>query len=118
MDDVFGGPFVDQQVKIDVFRILSSLKDDLFGLVEIVEDLLGGVAQGPEQNGHGQLASPVDRDIEESLGVELQVQPGPAMGNDPGGVEGFARVGLALVMFKEDAGRAMELADDDPSRSR
>jgi len=47
--------------------------------------------------------------------VELEVNPGAAVGDDPGEVEDLARaVGLAPVIVEKDPGRPMELAHDHP----
>jgi hypothetical protein len=62
-----------------------------------------------------QLASAVDAEIHEVLGIELEVQPGAAVGNDAGGEQQLAGgVGLAPVMLEEHAGRTVQLGDDDP----
>ena len=47
------------------------------------------------------------------LGVEFEIEPGPAIGNDPAGKKQLAAgVGLALVMIEEDARRAVHLGND------
>ena len=49
------------------------------------------------------------------LGVELEIEPRPAIGNDPAGEQQLARgMGLALVMVEEHAGAAVHLGNDDP----
>ncbi len=49
------------------------------------------------------------------LGVELEVEPGAAVGNDPRRIQQLAGgVGLALVVVEEHTGRAVQLGDDDP----
>src|SRR5579859_6281314 len=88
-----------------------------------VERLVGGLLaqfrgagriQRVEQRGHRQLAAAVDTDIDHVLGVELEVQPGTAIGNDAGGEQIFARgMGLALVVIEEHARGTMHLRDDD-----
>ena len=66
-----------------------------------------------QQRGHRQLALAVDADVDDVLGVELEVEPRAAIGDDPRGEEIFARgVGLAAVMVEEHARRAVHLADD------
>ena len=46
--------------------------------------------------------------------IELEVQPGTAIGNHPGRVQQLARgMGLALVMIEEHPGGAVQLGDDD-----
>ena len=109
-------------------------------VVVVVEDLLGGHAgdlgllQAPalgapllaqqlgrvaverhQERGHRQLPPPVDAHVDEVLGVELEVEPRAAVGDHPGGEEVLARrVGLALVVIEEHAGRAVHLRDDHP----
>ncbi len=82
--------------------------------VEGVEDGLLVETQRQQQRRHRQLAAPVDADIDEILGVELEVEPTAAVGDDAGAVEELARaVRLAPVMVEEDARAAVHLADDD-----
>src|SRR5579864_2657821 len=67
-----------------------------------------------EQGCDRQLAAAVDAHIEVILGIELEIEPGAAVGNDAGGEEILAgAVRLALVVIEEDAGRAVHLRDDD-----
>ena len=83
--------------------------------VEHVEDLLRGEAQGLHQDRHRHLAAAVDAEVEVVLGVELEVQPGTAVGNDAGGEQQLAGgVGLAPVMLEEHAGGAVQLGHDHP----
>ena len=73
-----------------------------------------GRIQRIEQGRHRQLAAAIDAHIDMVLGVEFEIEPGAAIGDDAGGEQIFARgVGLALVMVEEDARRAVHLADDD-----
>ena len=82
--------------------------------VEGVEDLLGVHAERIQQRGHRNLPAPVDARIDDVLGVELDVEPGAAIGNDAGGEQKLARgMGLALVVIEEHAGRTVHLRDDD-----
>jgi hypothetical protein len=108
-------------------------------LVEEVQDLLGvhaadlgrverlalrlarlaqvlGMLRGQriEQRRHRQLALPVDAHIDEVLAVELEIEPGAAIGDHARGEEILAaRMRLALVVVEEHARRAVHLADDD-----
>ena len=102
--------------------------EDLLGihaadLGEIERLALGGALlaerRGPravervEERGHRQLALTVDPHIEQVLGVELEIEPGAAIGDDAGGEEVFAgRVRLALVVIEEHTGAAVHLAHD------
>ncbi|OIQ74230.1 hypothetical protein GALL_441260 [mine drainage metagenome] len=81
---------------------------------EVRQDLLGVQADGLEQDGDRHLAPAVHAEIQDVLGIELEVEPGTAVGNDARREQQLARaVGLALVVLEEHAGRAMQLADDD-----
>ena len=83
-------------------------------LVEGVEDFLAAHAERIEQRRDRDLAAAVDARIHDVLGVELDVEPGAAIGNDAGGEQQLARrMRLALVVIEEHAGRAMHLRDDD-----
>ena len=76
--------------------------------------LLGvGAVECEQQGGRRQLAPTVDAHIHQVLGVEFEVEPGAAIGNDPRGEEILTRaVGLALVVIEEDARRPVHLGDD------
>jgi hypothetical protein len=79
-----------------------------------VEDFLGIHAERLEQRGHRNLAATVDAGVDDVLGVELDVEPGAAIRDDAAGEQQLARrVGLALVVIEEHAGRAVHLRDDD-----
>ena len=83
-------------------------------LVEGREDLLVVHAQRIKQRRHRQLAAPVDAHIDDVLGVELEVEPGAAIGNDAGGEQQLAGgMRLAAVVVEEHAGRTVHLRDDD-----
>ena len=88
------------------------------GVVEHAEDFLGVVTQGAQQNSHRQLATTVNTDKDQILGVKFEVEPGTAVGNDARRVQQLARtVGLALVVIEEHARRAVQLRDDHPLRT-
>ena len=114
--DVAAGALAGEQVVLDRLGVLLvRLEEDRLGVVVVVEQLLGRVAEGAQQHRRVQLAAAVDADVEQVLGVELEVEPRAAVGDDAGAVEQLARrVGLALVVIVEDARAAVELADDDP----
>ena len=70
--------------------------------------------EGQQQRRHRQLAAPVDADMDEILGVELEVEPGATIRDDPRRVEELARaVRLAAVVVEEHARAAVHLRDDD-----
>lgn len=84
------------------------------GVIEGVEDFLGGVAERAQQYRSRQLAATVDTNEDGVLRIELEVQPGTAVGNDARGVQQLARaVGLATVVIEEHARRTVQLGDDD-----
>src|SRR5690606_35097539 len=88
------------------------LVDEVFVVVvEHPQDFLGAVIQRAEENRGGELATAVDTHVHEVLGIELNVEPGTAVGNDAGGVQQLAgAVGLALVVVEEHTGGAVQLA--------
>ena len=94
-----------EQVVLDpLLELVALLEVDRLGVVEVVEQLLGRVAERAEQHRGVQLAAAVDADVEDVLGVELEVDPRAAVRDDAGGVEQLARrVALALVVVEEDA---------------
>ena len=68
-----------------------------------------------QQRGDRQLALAVDADVDDVLGVELEVEPAAAIRDDARGEEVFAAgVGLAAVVVEQNARRAVHLANDDP----
>ncbi len=92
--------------------VLGALVSDV--LVERAEDLLAVEPERIEQRRHRNLAAAVDARIDDVFRVELDVEPGAAIGNDAGGKQQLARgVGLALVVIEEHAGRAVHLGNDD-----
>ena len=92
--------------------VLLTLEGDLG--IEIAQDLFLGQAQRIEQGRRRQLAAAVDADMNDVLGVEFEIEPGTAIGNDAGREQQLARgMGLALVVIEEDARAAVHLGDDD-----
>jgi hypothetical protein len=80
---------------------------------EVREDRLGVQADRLQQDRHRHLAAAVHAEVEDVLRVELEVEPGAAVRNDPGAEQQLARaVRLALVVLEEHAGAAVQLADD------
>ena len=113
--DVARRALAGEQLVLDRLRVLlARLEEDGLGRVEVVEQLLGRVAERAQQHRRVQLAAAVDADVEDVLVVELEVEPRAAVRDHAGGVEQLARrVGLALVVIEEHARRAVQLADDD-----
>ena len=124
LGDHFAGVGVDQ-VELGLhpapaFRLVG--RDPAFaalfirhGLVEGLQDLLAVHAQTHQEGRGRQLPAAVDADIDDVLGVELEVQPRTAIRDHPRGEQQLARaVRLALVVIEEDARRTVHLRDDDP----
>ena len=83
-------------------------------LVEGRQNLLAVEAERVQQRRHRNLAAAVDARMDDVLGVELDVEPRAAIGNDAGGEQQLARrMALALVVIEEHAGAAVHLRDDD-----
>ena len=83
------------------------------GGVEGVEDFFGAVAQCAQQYRSRQFAATVDTHEHAVLRVELEVQPGTAVRNDPGGVQQLAgAVSLATVVVEEHTWRTVQLGND------
>ena len=82
-------------------------------LEELFEDVLVGEADGLQQRGDRHLATAVDPEEQEILGIELEVEPRAAVGNHAGREQQLAgRMRLAAVVFEEHARRTVELRDD------
>src|SRR5690606_16073221 len=95
----------------DLPAVLAALPGD--GVVEVVEDFLAVEAERVEQRGHRQLALAVDADVDDVLGVELEVEPRATVRDHAGGEEELARrVGLAAVVIEQHTRRTVHLADD------
>jgi hypothetical protein len=60
------------------------------GVVVGLDDAFLVEAERVEQRRHRQLAAAVDASVDEVLGVELEVEPGAAVGDDPAGEEQLA----------------------------
>ena len=102
-----------QVIGLEELGRLAALQHDRVPAVEVVEDVLGGHAERAQHDRGVELAPPVDAHEQDVLRVELEVDPGSAVGNDARRVEELAAgVRLALVVVEEDAGRAVELRHD------
>ena len=109
--DVARRALAGEQIVLDRLRVLLALLEvDGLGVVEVVEQLLGRVAERAQEHRRVQLAAAVDADVEDVLRVELEVEPRAAVRDHARAVEQLARrVGLALVVIEEHAGRAVQL---------
>ena len=104
-----GNQVQDKAVVGDVHRV---------GIEEDGEDLLAAEAERAQQDGSRELAPAVDSNEQAVLVIELEVQPGTAVGNHPGRVQQLARgMRLALVVVEEHAWGAVQLGDDDALRA-
>src|SRR3989304_5706410 len=112
--DVLRSSFVDEKVKVDILIDLVFFKENLFDTVKVTEQLLFGIPQRAQQYGYMELSPAVDPDVKQAFGVEFKIQPRTPVGDDARRVQRFAGTGFPLFMFKENSGRAMELADDHP----
>jgi hypothetical protein len=80
---------------------------------ELLENPLRRVAERLEENGHRHLAPAVDAEEDDVLRIELEVEPGAAVGNHAGGEQELAaRVRLAAIVLEEHARRAVQLRHD------
>ena len=67
-----------------------------------------------QQGGDRQLAATVDAGKNDVFGIEFEIQPRTAIGNDTAGEQQFARrMGFTLVVVKEHTGRAVHLRNDN-----
>ncbi|VDM15228.1 unnamed protein product, partial [Wuchereria bancrofti] len=83
------------------------------GVVEGIQHFFGAIAECAQQNGRRQFAATVDTHEYRVLRIELEVQPGTAVGDDASGVQQLARaVGLATVVVEEHARRTVQLGND------
>ena len=98
------------QLHLGAFRLQREGVED----EEVSQDLLRRHADGLQQDRHRHLAATVDTEVQDVLGVKLEVQPRATVGDDPCREEQLAgAVGLAAVVLEEHAGRTMQLRDDD-----
>ena len=81
------------------------------GVKEGVDNLFVVKTVGPQQLSGRKLSLAVDTDEQVVLVIELEVQPGSAGRNDTGAENGTARIVLALVAVKENAGRSVKLGN-------
>ena len=88
---------------------------ELDGVVVGIHDAFLIHAERVEERRDREFPPTVDPGKDDVLGVELDVEPGTAVGDDAGGEQELARgVGLALVVVEEHAGRAVHLGNDHP----
>ncbi len=102
----------------DFFRVhaaqLVQLERFALGVARGAQGGRTGAVERVEQRGDRQLPLAVDADVDKVLAVELEIQPGAAIGDHPRREQILAgAVRLALVVVEEHAGRAVHLADDD-----
>ena len=97
------------QVVVDIPESLLSLMRTFADAVERAQDLFVGFeAKRAQKDRTVEFALAVDTYVQQILGVVLELDPASAVGND------FAEeVALRRDALEEDAGRTMQLADDD-----
>ena len=118
IEDVGGHGLVHQQLRHEGLLDGLALQIHPLGLVEEVEQLFRGVPQGFQEDGGGELPPPVDAHVQDVLGIELEVDPGPPERNEPRRVDDLAAgVDLGPVMVDEQAGGAVQLAHHHPLRA-
>ena len=87
---------------------LPLLEREAHGRVELLQDLLVALeAEGAQEHRPGELTLPVDPDAEEPLGVDLELDPRAAVGDD------LPDQGVRPFPGEEDARGAVQLGDDD-----
>ncbi len=112
--DVARGTLAREQIELDRLRVLLAVEEDGLGAVVEREQLLGAVTEGLEQHRRVHLAATIDADVDQILGIELEVEPRTAVRDDAGLVQELTgRVGLALVVVEEHARAAVQLAHHD-----
>jgi hypothetical protein len=102
--DLLGAALTHQESRNDALHDLLAVDTNRLGIVEVVEKLLGRVAKRLQQDGRMDLTAPVDPGVEQILVVELEVQPGSAIGNDPAGID--------LLAGRGDRGRGGGVEED------
>jgi len=115
VDDDLAGLAVDNVLDhAHARQFLDILRSDL-GLIDEVEGrediAIRGDADGAQQGGDQELFAAVDIDDHHLVDIGCELHPGAAQGDDTRGVEP-GPVGMGDFVEK-DAGRAVELADDD-----
>ncbi len=115
IEDVGGRGFVRQQFRKEGLLDGLALQMHPLGLIEEVKQLFRRVPQGFQEDGGGKFAPPVDPHVQDVLGIELEIDPGPPERNQPRRVDDFtAGVNLGPVMINEQAGGAVQLAHHHP----
>ncbi len=117
VDDIGRRLLSDQHISRYLFQQFSLPIENLLLLIEIVQELLTRVFQGPQENRHRDLPASVDTNIEKIFLIEFEIDPGSPIRNNAGVVEELPPgMRFDLVLIKKDPGGAMELADDHPFR--
>src|SRR5262249_23598218 len=88
---------------------LAILHVDGVDRIEGLQDLLVGTqTKSAQEDGSQELALAVDTDVESALLVVLELHPAAAVRNDLA-----EEVGAVVRRLEEDAGRTVQLRDDD-----
>ena len=105
MPDLHGHLEADHEIGTEHLGIFFPLDGHLLDFVEPSQKFLGGHPDRAQEDGDGEFTLPVDLHVQQVLVVELEIQPRPAIRDDPGGEENLAGgMGPSLVVFEEDSG--------------
>ncbi len=113
--DVAADPRAEQMLGDKFLGVLVAVEVNDVLLVVVVQEIFGGHPERAQQHRRREFAAPVDAHVEHVARIEFEIDPAPAIRNNSRRVEQLAgRVGAALVVLEEYAGRAMQLRDDNP----
>ncbi len=87
----------------------------MIDLIKDRENLLAIHPEGVKDRRRRNFPAPVDTGMDDVLGIEFDIEPGAAIGNDPGGEQEFAgRMAFALVVIEKHPRRTVHLRNDNP----
>src|SRR4030088_3105515 len=98
-----GGVLVQRPVQLAAFEL-----DGVDGVEGLENLLIRTQAERAQEDGAEELALAIDADVERVLLVVLELHPGAAVRDDLA-----QEVGARIRRLEEDAGRTMQLRDDD-----
>ena len=111
VDQIIGWTCAPHTVRIEWCNpAFTSLKLVVHSVVIRIHDRFLVQTKRVQQRCHRQLTATVDPGEHDILGIEFEIQPRPAVRNNPAGKQQLARrVRLAFVMIKEHAGGPVHL---------
>ncbi|TPV97352.1 MAG: hypothetical protein USCAAHI_03179 [Beijerinckiaceae bacterium] len=84
-------------------------------LIKNRENLLAVHPEGVKDRRRRNFPAPVDAGMDDVLGVEFDIEPGAAIGNDPGREQKLTgRMTFAFVVIEKHPRRTVHLRNDDP----